>query len=122
MQKGGMRVERSWTSIFILTVIVYFMSHGLMLLVYGAWWDDFLCWNVSPEVLDEGYKVFNNPFTYYFIKYISCIQDMKLMTFIYRVVPFVCWLISVSSFFFFCKMITQNKWFTLYASLLAIIT
>lgn len=121
MQKGGMRVERSWTSIYILTVIVYFMSHGLMLLVYGAWWDDMLLWNVSQEDIDYflGPDNFNNPFLFYIIKSIASIENIKVMTFLYRLVPFVCWLISVSSFFFFCKMITQNKWFTLYASLLA---
>lgn len=121
MQKGAMRVERSWTSIFILTVIVYFMSHGLMLLVYGAWWDDMLLWNVSLEDIDYflGPDNFNNPFLFYIIKSIASIENIKVMTFLYRLVPFVCWLISVSSFFFFCKMITQNKWFTLYASLLA---
>lgn len=112
-------VERSWTSILILTILVYFICHGLMLFVYGAWWDDMMCWNVSQEVLDEGYKVFNNPFIYYIIKYISYIQEMKLMTFVYRIVPFMCWLISVISFFIFCKLVSHDKSFTLYASLLA---
>lgn len=97
------------------------MSHGLMLLVYGAWWDDMFLWNVSQEELENflGPDNFNNPFLFYIIKSIASIDNLKLMSFIYRLVPFVCWLISVMSFSFFCKLISHDKSFTLYASLLA---
>ena len=110
-----------WVSILILTLLMYVICHGLMLIVFGAWWDDMLLWNVSQENIDFflGPDNFNNPFLFYIIKSISSIENINVMTFIYRLVPFVCWLISVLSFFFFCKIITQNKLFTLYASLLA---
>lgn len=109
-----------WSTIYLLVFITYVISHGLMLTLYGAWWDDMLLWNVSPEMLYEfmGPSNFNNPFLYFVVKSISEIDDIKTMTIVYRLVPFICWLISISAFFFFVKKITENRQFTFYSSLL----
>lgn len=113
--------EMNWGTIYLSVLITYVISHGLMLTLYGAWWDDMLLWNVSSEILDNfmGGSNFNNPFLYYIVKSISEIDDIKTMTFVYRLVPFICWLISISAFFYFVKKISRNKQFTLYSSLLA---
>lgn len=113
--------EISWFRIVVYVVVIYVVSHSLMLLVYGAWWDDMLQWNVSSQMLESflGADNFNNPFIYYPIKWIATIEDMKLMTFVYRVLPFLCWFISITSFFIVVKKITNNKTLTLYSSLLA---
>lgn len=111
----------SWWCIYMCVAVTYFISHGLMLLLYGAWWDDMLQWNVSPQMLEGflGADNFNNPFIYYPIKWIATIEDTKLMTFVYRLVSFMCWFLSVTSFFFVVKKLTNNKSFTLYSSLIA---
>lgn len=89
-----------------------------MLIIYGAWWDDMLIWNVSPEFARQRYEIFNNPFVYYLRSAIFKIEDMHLMTFVCRLVPFICWYVSVSMFFLVIKIITNNKPYTLYTSLL----
>lgn len=111
----------NWSIEYAIVLLIYVISHGLMLLVYGAWWDDMLLWNVSSESLAEflGPSNINNPVLLFIIKTISGINDMKLMTLVFRMVPFLCWLVSVTSFFFILKKITNNHSFTFYASLLA---
>lgn len=110
----------SWTRILVFTVITYIFSHALMLLVYGAWWDDMLLWNVSSSLLEKflGPSSFNNPFLYAIVSSINEISSLTLKSFVYRIIPFVCWLVSCISFFFVTKKVTNHKQFTLYASLL----
>ena len=112
--------EVSWWQIYLYVVIVYIMSHGLMLLLYGAWWDDMLLWNVPDKDLElfMGPSNFNNPFIYFIVSSINRIGDTEIMNFVFRLVPFVCWFISVSSFFLINKIITNNRAFTLYSSLI----
>ena len=121
MKNFVMHAQRSWTSIYILTIITYFVSHGLMLTVYGAWWDDMLIWNVSQETFEEfqGPNSFNNPFLYYTIKNINNISSTQLRMFVFRIVPFLCWLISLTCFYSIVKQVTLDKTYTLYSSLFA---
>lgn len=111
----------SWSEIYILTALVYFLSHGLMLSIYGTWWDDMLLWNVSQESIDEfmGPQNFNHPFMYVIVKSMNQIEDLIIRNFLYKFIPFFCWLISISCFFLFLKRISNNKALTLYASLIA---
>lgn len=91
-----------------------------MLLVYGAWWDDMLIWNVPSNMLEKflGPSSFNNPFLYSIYQTVSTIENLSLRTYIYRLVPFICWFISTSSFFVIIKKVTNNRLFSLYSSLL----
>ena len=90
--------EVSWWQIYLYVVIVYIMSHGLMLLLYGAWWDDMLLWNVPDKDLElfAGPSNFNNPFIYFIVSSINRIGDTEIMNFVFRLVPFVCWFIPFS--------------------------
>lgn len=112
--------KKKWLYVLTLTIIIYVLSHGLMLLLYGAWWDDMLQWNVSEEMLNNlfGTDNFNNPFIYYTNFYLSKIGDLQVRTFISRLIPFVCWLISTMAFYFVIKKITSNYHITLISSLL----
>ena len=103
--------DLSWRRIYKYTIFTYFLSHSWMLLIYGAWWDDMLLWNVSQEDLKSfmGPDNFNNPFMYYSISSIAKIEDLEIMTFVYRLVPFICWFISLTCFFLFLKKVSNNK-------------
>ena len=110
--------DLKWSTIYLMVVLTYIVSHGLMLVIYGAWWDDMICWNVSNELMENQYAIFNNPFVYYIDLAIAQIKDIRIMTFVYRLVPFICWFISVSAFYLFVKKICGNKLYTLYSSVL----
>lgn len=110
----------SWPKALVLVFFVYVLSHFLMLFLYGAWWDDWGLWNVPNKSLYSllGPDNFNHPIMYWMIYQISKINDMELMTFVFRLIPFICWMISTISFFVIVKKITSNLSFTLYSSLL----
>ena len=101
----------SWSSCLLITLIVYFVSHALMLSLYGAWWDDMLLWNVTPKMLYDflGPDNFNNPVLYETIKAITSIRELKLQTFIFRLVAFVGNLIPIICAFFILRRITAKK-------------
>jgi len=115
------KLDYSWISSYIFVLIVYFASQGLMLVIYGAWWDDMRLWNASVETLEEvgGANSFNNPFIYIIVKSINQINDLVQRNFVFRIIPFICWLVSLTFFFLFLKKLSGNKTYTLYASLLA---
>ena len=112
----------SWVFAYFLVVLVFFMSHGLMLFVYGAWWDDMLLMdNLAPEPVDDylGSSGINNPFLNFIISSLNGVVDCYARNFYSRFLPFLCWLISLSCFFVVLKKITKNKSYTLFASLFA---
>lgn len=113
--------ELTWNYAYIIVILVYALSHGLMLALYGAWWDDMVFWNVSPEFLKEfmGPSNFNNPFMYYITRNISQISSPPLQNLVFRLFPFLCYFISISCFFLFVKKATNNLSYTFYSSLLA---
>lgn len=109
------------TRLYCIIITIYTISHGLMLFLYGAWWDDLLLWNVSSEALKSflGPTNFNNPFLFYIIDCINRIEEPIIMTFVFRLVPFSCWLVSLLCFCLVVKEISHNIEFTLYAGLIS---
>lgn len=109
---------RTWAGLLFIVIIIYCISHGLMLFLYGAWWDDMEIWNVSDEALKKLWGTGDNPVVYYLYKEILAVTDLHIRNFIFRIIPFMCWMISIICFFLFLKKVTDNKTYTFYSSLL----
>ena len=119
--KDKISVSTAWIYAYFAVVFFFFLSHGLMLALYGAWWDDMLIWDPSLEAYEKfaGSDNFNNPFLYILHKSILQITSLETRNFVFRLISFFCWFVSLTCFFLFLKKITNNINYTFYSSLLA---
>jgi len=113
--------SHNWAYGLTLVLITYFISHSLMIFVYGAWWDDMACcWNVSQaELLNHWEIVGRNPFMSRLLIFISGLGDLNIQTYAFRLFAFINWMISLIAFFYILKRTTLNYQFTMFASLIA---
>ena len=119
-KQRGKYSDTNWTKAYVVVVIAFFLTQGPMLFVYGAWWDDMALWDSSTGFSEANFKLsgFNNPVLYTIITKMNCIDDLWIKNFTFRLIPFSCWLTSLTCFYLFCKRISNNFLYTLYASLL----
>lgn len=83
--------EPSWTCVMFVVLFFYFLSHGLMMLLNGAWWDDLNIWNITQETLNSrlGPDCFNVPFIYYLTDTLNKTYDKETQLFIYKILAFI---------------------------------
>lgn len=114
-------VTSNWYIGFIIVVLTYSVSHGLMFFLPGVWWDDNTVWNVTDEALYNylGPDCFNNPFLLYYTRFLSNNFDLYDQLFVARIYSFVIYFITILATWFIIKKITNNYTTTLYVTLLS---
>jgi len=102
----------------LLILLMLLFSHGLMIFLKGAWWDDLVIWNVDYDRYIEQQQTFNNPVLTYLYTYVITNYSLDNQFIFFRLISFVCCIITVLSVYVALRKIIGRNSLSFYASLL----
>ena len=111
----NLKIGRSgWTWNFTFVILIYLVAHVLMLLSNGVWWDDFIVWDVTPQMLYDylGPANANEPPQYAYIKLVTDLFPLYQQVYFFHLIAFIFHGISLICSWFILKTITSDKAFT----------
>lgn len=111
---------KGWKINFAFVLLVYFAAHVLMLLSNGVWWDDYVVWDVTPQMLYNylGPNEANGPVQYAYINFVVSHFPLYKQMYVFHLQEFLFHGISLVCCWFILKLITSNKAFTTMSCLL----
>lgn len=106
--------QSGWKLNFTFVMLIYIVAHALMLLSNGVWWDDFIVWDVTPQMLYDylGPAEANEPPQYAYIKLVTDLFPLYQQVYVFHLVAFIFHGISLICCWFILKTITSDKAFT----------
>lgn len=110
----------SWITTLLLPLVAFLLTNASFLMINGVWWDDYTVWNVTPESLYAylGISDANEVFQYAYISSIVNYFPLENQIFIFHLLAFLFYTISILSMWYILKKITNDKFFTLFSLLL----
>ncbi len=109
----------SWAYL-ALTFLVYLLVHLPMILLQGEWWDDYVAWNVTPQMLYEefGPSNCNYIFDLHYLSFVTSHFSLSNQIIVFRMTSLIVHGISLCCVWIVLRRITENLNFSFLVCLL----